>query len=716
MRIYTTFQQEHQTVLHVAPGGTPPVPQGPVSIDGILCYIDHSYTLPGEKNELYWKLRAENAMYVGTSNDMDSGLIQGLELYADIDYEYNYYSKEIQHLGGILGLHNFFPGGSQGTANVDAMANGRLFPSLNSFLLYAAGISSAQDPYETLLTFGGLLEYENLGMTTDTDPAAAVNLNFAGLHVNAYSSDYFRAVSHTIMKYGMNISPDTYAPFNPNPSVLFDQMSIYDSLIDSANAWYSKPQFINKEMTSLYRDIDNKRELFPFYAKIYWDGVRDSAVANILEEAGLDGEFIEYLARDKNVNNFNVLYFTREATAQSTEGTMLTEPVSGYSWPAFLDFLESGTSTGMRTEATEGQSACNILESLIKSQLAKNSIASYTTSHSVGTTSAVAFVVYKFFPDQHSLAGEPVSVDYFFNYEDMKRFMFHDTQVPYGIPFLYKINVINSLVAGVGGANMANKLVFLEEPYYEENIHILDSPPVAPDVELITYRGVDNKLLILFNQMIDQRAELPIHINESDAERFSQQYSAQNIPEGQPLMFESDDPAYFELFKTTKKPSNYSEFANEHYRLIGSTPAYSAAYVDNIVPNQTYYYMFRTHDRNQFVSNPSPIYEFTLVKEGETLYPRTRIVDLKSPDPPTQKTKSFKKYLKVGLAPTQYQISSDLVANINDGMANQDIQIGTAQDLLLGSNKTYKFRIKSKNTGKLIDINVTFKKNKVIKA
>ena len=126
--------------------------------------------------------------------------------------------------------------------------------------------------------------------------------------------------------------------------------------------------------------------------------------------------------------------------------------------------------------------------------------------------------------------------------------------------------------------------------------------------------------------------------------------------------------------------------------------------------------MFRAHDVHQFVSNPSPIYEFKLIKEGETLYPRMRIVDLAKPDPPTQKTKSFKKYLKIGLAPSQYQIPSSAIESIDDTIVNQNIEIGTASEAIVGSNRIFKFRLKSKNTGKLIDINVTFKKNKVIKA
>ena len=291
---------------------------------------------------------------------------------------------------------------------------------------------------------------------------------------------------------------------------------------------------------------------------------------------------------------------------------------------------------------------------------------------------------------------------------------------------MYDIRVINMVkVPVVTTSNFsgeATELIFIEEPYYKESIFILDSPPIAPDVELITYRGIDNKVLIMFNQMIDKKAQVPIYINPSDAEYFKDQHTAQKIELGLPIIFESDDPADFEFFRLNRKPVEYQEFSNENYKIIQAHDAYSAAYEDTVIPNQTYYYMFRTQDRNGFVSNPSPIYEFTLLKEGETLYPRIRIVDLAKPEPPAQKERTFKKYVKIGLSPRQYLLPKESMTNLEDSKGKH-IDIGVSEDNILISRdssedkfRKFKFRIRSKNTGKLIDINVTFKKNKVIKA
>ena len=77
---------------------------------------------------------------------------------------------------------------------------------------------------------------------------------------------------------------------------------------------------------------------------------------------------------------------------------------------------------------------------------------------------------------------------------------------------------------------------------------------------------------------------VPIYINESDSESFQKQYVAQKIPRPDPIMFESDDPTNFELFKCLKHPSEYSEFANTFYRVISSGGRTAASYTDTIIP------------------------------------------------------------------------------------------------------------------------------------
>ena len=308
--------------------------------------------------------------------------------------------------------------------------------------------------------------------------------------------------------------------------------------------------------------------------------------------------------------------------------------------------------------------------------------------------------------------GSIINVKYFLNHSDLEDFKMYDTQVSYGKLYRYQIMAINLVFKD-------QVAYFVESNYYNDYITVLDSPPIQPDINIVTYRGVSDKILIMFNQMIDQKIEKPVLITPSDSPAFQGQWTAQKISPENPILFESDDPTMFEMFRLEERPYSYQDFVNGKYIVVGEKNRTSAGYQDMIEPNKTYYYTFRSLDFHQHVSNPTEVYEFRLNKEGETLFPTLRIVDFKPKSPPTQKNISFKKYLKIGLAPSHYQLPESVTSQIQNISQNDKIQIGTNEDdnLLVDTTsanpRKFKFRIRSKNTGKLIDVNITFKKNGV---
>ena len=626
----------------------------------------HKYLVPYERNDLYYLLEDEMDPRTPSKNLEPAS---GMHLYADVDFEYNYYSKGYEAVGRPE--LNYF----------NAWA-----PSLNLWLLHEAYSS----PESTI--------------TLDSNYQYAYDTTFVGdgnrlESLGILSRDYFDVVlEHNYdMKYGQ-ILPD------------------FDKGIPGLN----NAQFINKEIQHIYSDRRNVREAFPMFTKFMLTGVEKSEFCTLLEQASLDDDFIQFIGTTGGLLKPTANWEVENGAYQEKSGSLIV-----YTYDEFLSWLENqsqftmGLTTTGTTSSSSTETTCEYFESFIKSILVKRAIDSFISNHSYGHIFPIAF----------KLTIKDVTADllpspkhsktyYFFNYDDMLEFRHYHTQAFYRHEYHYDLRVINGLITYCKTSE-EKELIFTEEPYYSEEIKILDSPPIAPDVELITYRGVDNKLLIMLNQMIDKKLAVPIIINESDQSIFEEQYKAQNIQEGLPIMFESDDPTDFQIFKCLKHPVSYDDFRNEHFLPLssGDPKMTAASYVDTIVPNQAYYYMFRAEDVHGNISNPSPIYEFILNKEGETLYPRIRIVDFAQPEPPTQKTKTFKKYLKIGFSPRQYQIPSDQIQNINSNLVNSDVDIGIADtDNIIGSGRVFKFRIRSKNTGKLIDINVTFKKNKVIKA
>jgi len=631
-----------------------------------------AYPVPYERNDLYYLL--ENEMDPRTpSKNLEP--VSGMRLYADVDFEYNYYAEGYED--PVHPEWNIF--------NVHA-------PSLNLWLLH----EEYADP-SSLVTLDSVFQqsYDVLFHGIDNRLASKGSL----------SRDYFNEVLGHIFEIQNHNS------------------NVYVSDFAKGIPGWAQPQFINKEIHQIYSDRRNVRETFPMFTKFKLTGVEKSEFCTLLEQAKLEDEFMDFL-HDGGHLIPNAQYLVENAPYDTKHGDILI-----HTYKNFLDYLQQGN-FGNITSGTSSstQTTCEYFESFIKSILFKKAIDGFISNHSVGHLFPVGFKLT--IKDLTGLdkSGDTVAMHsktyYFFNYDDMLEFRHYHSQAFYGHTYHYDVRVINGYIAWV--PQLQEKvLIFMNEIYYSEEVTILDSPPIAPDVELITYRGIDNKVLIMLNQMIDKKLAVPIIINEGDEEIFVDQYEAQNIEEKNsegnwnPIIFESDDPTDFQIFKCLKHPVSWDDFRNEHFKPLSSgNPRMSAAsYVDTIVPNQAYYYMFRAEDVHGNISNPSPIYEFILNKEGETLYPKIRIVDFAQPEPPTQKAKTFKKYLKIGFSPRQYQIPSDQIQNINSSLVNGDVDIGIADgNNIIGSDRVFKFRIRSKNTGKLIDINVTFKKNKVIKA
>lgn len=642
---------------------------------------NHTYASPYERSDRFNLLRSENDR--STLSQLEPEL--GYMLYADVDFEYNYYSSEYENSTALKNQ------------------NYKFLPDLNLWL-----VKNRNDQNED-----GIPDY-NISSTHE-DAYVAM---FAGYN----TAEGEKYIDDSLSKHYFENYPQLITHYT---NVFYTELAEYMDVPDFGEYgdYAAITEFVNKTALEIYADDQNIRENFPFYAKFSLSGVEKSEFCNLLEQNNLEKKFIDFLIMHRDENTIEDCSY-RASFLDYTED--IVSDIRAYSIDAFYNHVNENHTHGTESVSATSpdESTCEYFENFIRHQIFLQKVNDLLGRTSEQTSFPVAFRLEKT-PSE----GGHVDVKYFFNYNDLQEFKLYDSQVRYREGYTYTVKVINAIVnplipADGGTASIYNTIIFLEEPYYEENIYILDSPPIAPDVDLITYRGIDNKVLILFNQMVDQKVESPVIINESDWEgTFQWQYAAQGIdsgtpPDYNPILFESDDPTDFEIFKCLKHPVSYDDFRNEHYRFVssGNPKMTAASFEDTITPNQTYYYMFRAQDVHGHVSNPSAIYEFTLNKEGETLFPKLRIVDFAKPEPPLQKNKTFKKYLKIGFSPRQYQIPSDQIAHIGDTLVGGDIDIGISDDNIIGSNRKFKFRIRSKNTGKLLDINVTFKKNNVIKA
>ena len=289
----------------------------------------------------------------------------------------------------------------------------------------------------------------------------------------------------------------------------------------------------------------------------------------------------------------------------------------------------------------------------------------------------------------------------------------------------------------------------VEVPVYKKEICVSDAPPAPPEIDIVPLNGKKNEIKINFFPGSVGNDMIPIIIDyENDIPRFNTIRKAQgrdlkklNAPPETTsqldyvdpmIMFKSDDfPIQYEVYRIEKKPINYDSFRNDG-AISKSTKTVidaeeASAYIDKIEQNKKYYYMFRAIDIHNNPSNPSPIYEVEMVENSGVVYP---VISIYEPDPEMLgiKSKSFKRYLKI--EPDSMQG----ILNLDESMERSFLgfestqsainlkaspTLGIKEKSVFSDNSStnpikFKFRIKSKHTGKILDLNVAFK-SRVIK-
>ena len=263
-------------------------------------------------------------------------------------------------------------------------------------------------------------------------------------------------------------------------------------------------------------------------------------------------------------------------------------------------------------------------------------------------------------------------------------------------------------------ATIPEPLIF-EIPYFIASGRINDDLPVAPDVQFIPYKDIDSKILINLNEMEGEYKTQFVVINETDQVYYENLKTQRNLNDHDLLTFSSDDNvSAYEVFRIDYHPYGFEDFEKAYYRKFstaveGRENPYSNSYSfdENIESNRKYYYIFRTVDINENISNPSRIFELEMVNDGGVVFPIIRVVDFKERIV-KQPTKGARRLFLI--SPTFMQSSVNIEDLVSQGAQTA---IGNLYSTLLGSKdeviwgKTYKIRITSSKTCKKIDINIS---------
>jgi hypothetical protein len=255
----------------------------------------------------------------------------------------------------------------------------------------------------------------------------------------------------------------------------------------------------------------------------------------------------------------------------------------------------------------------------------------------------------------------------------------------------------------------------VEVPYFEFSTRkIVDSFPLPPEIDFIPFKDVATEVAFNLTNQTGLKIEKPIALEDTDLEIFDRAFK--NKPDlKDKIFYQADDvSSFFEIFRITKHPKEYSEFKNNKIAKISTalsdTPnvfTSGGTFFDKIKTNKKYYYIFRTIDVHGNISNPSNVYELEMIQNSGVLYPIWRAVPLKEVVV-KRKTKNVKKFLRITTAFPQQLLNME-ASNITlneSPVAKRDLQLGIADESVW--NRKLKIRLTSKETGKKIDLNLKF--------
>ena len=334
--------------------------------------------------------------------------------------------------------------------------------------------------------------------------------------------------------------------------------------------------------------------------------------------------------------------------------------------------------------------------------------------------------------EKKDLSDNLIQTFWFPNLGNVEQFTLRDSQVKYGKSYKYFVSgyqliLGNNLIYDTKKFQNENfeievlnkiSLVLTENLLFSTQIKIIDNPPIAPDIQIIPYKGNDSNLLFFFNSGIGRNVEFPQYIEETDREKYLDVFESQQVSSTSKIEFKNDDPASkFEIFRVDFSPKNISDFKGHKIATIATDvsleteqEASSASFIDSIIPNRKYFYLFRCLDIHDNLSNPTNIYEVQLINNSGAIYP---IIKLFEPIEKGASEKIFKKILRIRPAFNQKILNKEKSGLENAGsvLSIEKFHLGIENEQLW--TIPLKVRLRSISTGKIIDFNFKFVHNYV---
>lgn len=489
-----------------------------------------------------------------------------------------------------------------------------------------------------------------------------------------------------------------------------------------------------KEEMVLLSDLYKHKESFPMFATTEFTTANDSIFGDTLEKTTFSSKLNEYVYRNQESKDVVEVLSTKNNSDISSGVKIIPGSKKFSDVKEFFEKYTPGT-----TESTEFffnenirpeeryKAYYNLMSVIAQGKMDRMS-KDYTRTYKEildgkkAYTETVTYILSKY--DE---TGNHIQSYRFPNTSKVDVIKFVDTQVKYDKKYTYKIKCQNIIfgteykIVGHSHTGLEYNVTVDSKPsikivefdLFEKPVLVSDNPPIAPEVLLIPFKNINNKIKLLMNSGIGRYSVNPIAFSADEERRIEKYKIAQDIPSFiNKIKYETDDPVTkFCVYRTERKPTSYMDFAEYGDEMtILTNGASSASIVDKIEPNKKFYYFVRSEDYHGNKSFPSVVYEVTIVEDTGSVYPIIRTYEFEKPVT-KQPTVGVKRFLNIKPSRENLFVNKEEM-----GVFDSDRGGPIPGDIVtLGINndpmwfKKFKIRLTSKSTGKKIDFNFKMK-------
>lgn len=334
------------------------------------------------------------------------------------------------------------------------------------------------------------------------------------------------------------------------------------------------------------------------------------------------------------------------------------------------------------------------------------------------------------------MSAGPIQNFYIMDSDKVLTIDFVDSQVNPGKTYVYRIHSINLVIGSkyayipqgewsTSGPRVSSmykvevlpNVRMIEAPFFQKVVSIVEKPPMAPQVSFIPLQGEDSAMQMLIQSNFGEKKEIPLKIFPEDQEIINSMLESQQVSEEGIIQYQTDSlPEKFQIMRLSTPPETYQDFVNSDY--VKTVDVSSRALIFNdeqFEPNKDYYYAFRAIDKIG-ISNPTEVYK---VKVNS--YVNGIFLDIKQyemvPLHETKLTMTFERALKIEPAFQQRAVTfSDNIPDLDS--RDFAMSVPSRENIVFGETseedsvwgRDFKVRLKSKRTGRQIDLNMKFTK------